>query len=127
MSSHGLFRNSIKEKRSWVKNVVGKTFILTFLIVIYQGFSSFRNRSRPIEDFIDDSFRVNLFFFSNLLLKKDLRAQFFTEYREVFTEIKWVFALIRRTCPFRGVDCCFSMPHEAHPQPSSFKLIYMTH
>ena len=61
MSSYRLFRNSIKEKRSWVKNVVGKTFILAILIVIYQGFSSFRNRSRPIEDFIDDSFRVNLY------------------------------------------------------------------
>jgi len=42
-------------------NVVGKTFILTILIVVYQGFNSFRNRSRPIEDFIDDSFRVLLY------------------------------------------------------------------
>ena len=61
MSSHRLFRNSIKENRSWVMNVVGKTFILTILIVVYQGFNSFRNRSRPIEDFIDDSFRVLLY------------------------------------------------------------------
>ena len=42
-------------------NFVGKTFILTILIVVYHGFSSFRNRSRPIEDFIDDSFRVHLY------------------------------------------------------------------
>ena len=41
-------------------NIVGKAFILTILIAIYHGFTSFRKNTRPIEDFIDNSFRVRL-------------------------------------------------------------------
>ena len=41
-------------------NIVGKAFILTILIAIYHGFTSFRNNTRPIEDYIDNSFRVRI-------------------------------------------------------------------
>jgi len=47
----------LSEKRSWVMKIVSKTFILIILIALYQGFGLLRNRQRPLEDFIDDSFR----------------------------------------------------------------------